>query len=628
MLNKSEPYERTDEKTLTSLSKERRAINMVRSFMERSRKYREPHMELAMRSRDMYENWQVHNRSLVGRANLRLPFGFTIIETQLPQLADIFLQNDRYIKFEGRTEDDYVWENLLTDFHQKQFQDMNFSTKFVQFLKSNMLDGTAIAKVPYRFQEIMTQRRVQEQDPLTGEITTGKQEVPEVVFDGPDFEPVALVDFYPDWQVKSPGNITGMRGCVHRTYRTFNSLKRQERRGGRGIYKNLDKLKMSTAERTNAWAPPSFDERFKEKHDREQDNRTRGIKDGDKIEVWEYWGLWDPNGDGNFEEYILTIANGDVLIREDRNFYDYKFKPFVAAVNYPRDGEFYGISELLAVRSLIKEANQLRNARLDTINLAVNPMWLVDKNADINAKNLFSRPGGLIFTRDMNGIRELRSGDPSVGAFREFSEINQDIQNATALLNTGPQLSQLGKTFGRSATGVQFINNLSSSRISIKARLISELVLKRVAHIMMMTNRQFVTEPQWIRSNNPADPNPFRQLPPDAFFTKVDFIPQTDIDTGGPEAEFQKLQLFAQLSQVAEQSQPGTVDFAKVFDSIGRTLFGKRVDKFTRSEQERLQLQQQQLAAEQAANAQAGASAPQPNEGGDGDPFNGGGNFL
>lgn len=621
-----EPYERTGDNALESLKSDRRAVLMVRSFMDRSRRYREPHLDLAARAREMYENWRSAGRSMVMRANLKLPFGFTIIETQLPQLVDIFLRNERYLKFEGRTQDDFDWEELLTDFHQRQFDEMAFPTKFIQFCKGMLLDGTAVAKVPYRYQEVRVKRKVTEFDPIFGE-TEVEQEVAEPIFDQPDFQPISLVDFFPDWSVKSPGDIANMRGCVHRTYKTFNELKQLERRGGSGIYKNLDEVKMSMKQRSSAMADPHFmDEKNKLRSERMQDNR-RGIKDGDKIEIWEYWGLWDPKGDGKFQQYIITLAHGDVVIRADRNFYNYKFKPFVASVNYPRDGEFYGIPELLAVRSLIKEANQLRNARLDNVNLSVNPMWLVDRAAGVPVKSLFSRPNGIVLTDDMNGIKPLQVQDPSIGSLRESQDIQQDIQTASASIGSAPQLSQLGKTFGRSATGVEFINNIASSRIGLKARLLSNLVFRPMGWMMFMTNRQFVSDDQWVRSTDPNEPNPFKLLPPDAFFRQYDFKIQTDIETGGPEAEFQKLNMFTQLASVAEQSQPGTVDFEVVFESLGRKLFGPRVKKFTRSDKERLQLQQQKLAAEQATNAETGAGAPQPGPESSGG-FNGGGNFF
>jgi hypothetical protein len=365
-----------------------------------------------------------------------------------------------------------------------------------------------------------------------------------------------------------------------------------------------------------AWAKPYFaDDSFKQDFERLQDNKEPGMKDDGRVELWEYWGLFDPAGDGNFEEYLIVVANGDVVIRIEPNFYDYKFKPFVACPNYLRENEFYGVPELLPVRSLVKEANTLRNARLDNINLSVNPMWIADKAAGINAKALYSRPNGIIWTNDINGIKPLPPQDPSIGSREEMAFIQNDIQNATALVNAAPIASNLGKQFGRSATGVNFIQSFSSSRIGLKARLLADLFYKRLAWIMLMTNRQFMTEEKWVRVSDPNAANPFVSLPPDAFFRNFDFTVQTSLETGGPEGQFQKMQTVSQVVQAIEGSQPGTTKGDVLLEALLRPLLGRQVKRFVRTEEERQQLQNQQLAAQQAINAAQGQAAPQPNAG-------------
>ena len=603
-----EPFERTKQ-DVKDVIVDRRAIRMVRNFMERSAKYREPHLELARQSREMYENWQPTSRSLVQRANLKLPFGFTIIETQLPQLMDIFWRSGNVIKFKGQDPTDSDWEDSITDFHTHQLEEMDFQAKTAFFKKSMLLDGTAFAKVPYRFKELNTVRRRSQVDSLTGQSTQVKENVLEVQFDGPDLEVIPIYDFFPDWSVKIPGNVEAMRGCVHRTFSTINSLKQIKK------YKNIGELQHSMSVKgSSAWKGAYYDrDNFKRDFEYLQDNRHFGIKDKGQVEVWEYWGLYDPKQDGNFEEYIITVANGDVVIGLEKNFYDYKFKPFVACPNFLRENEFYGIPELLAVRSLIKEANTLRNARLDNINLSVNPMWLADRASGINAKSLYSRPNGIIWTNDINGIKPLPPHDPSIGSQNEMTLIQQDIQNATALVNAAPTLSQLGKQFGRSATGVNFIQSFSSSRIGLKARILADMFYKKVAWIMLMTNRQFVDEDKWVRVSDPNTPNPFIQLPPDAFFRKFDFVVQTMMENGGPEAQFQKMQSVAQIAQVFENSQPGTFKTQELLESLMRPLVGRDTKRFIRTDEEREELQNRQLAAQQAINAQQGQAAPQPN---------------
>lgn len=588
-------------------TKELHAVRVVRAFMQKSDEYRDPHLELARQSRELYENWSPSNKSLIHRANLRLPFGFTIIETQTPQIIDIFFRGGSVVQFKGQGAEDAVFESTITDFHIHQFEEMGFASKTATFIKAMLLDGTAFAKVPYRYKEIDTLRRVNQIDPATGATISMKVPTTEVTFDGPDLELIPIYDFFPDWSIKKPGDISSMRGCVHRTYKTLASLKTNKN------YKNLEELETSVSVKgSDAWARPYYSDAYKDEFEKLNDNDYGKKNEGD-VEIWEYWGLFDQNQDGEFEEYIIVIANGDVVLRCEQNFYDYKFKPFVACPNYIRESEFYGIPELMAVRSLIKEANTLRNARLDNINLSVNPMWIADRASGINTKSLFARPNGVIWTNDINGIKPLPPMDPSVGSREEMAFIQNDIQNATAMVNAAPVATNLGKQFGRSATGVNFIQSFASSRISLKARMLSELYFKQVAKIMLLTNRQFVTQNQWVRVLDPNTPNPFVQLEPDAFFRSFDFLVETALESGGPEGQFQKIQTAAQILQAVENSQPGTMKSDVILEALLRPLLGRQVKRFVNTPEERQQMQMQQLAAQQALNAQQGATAPQPN---------------
>lgn len=599
------PFER-DEVEQPERNKELHAVRVVRAFMKNSDEYRDPHLELARKSREMYENWSPSSKSIVQRANLKLPFGFTIIETQTPQLVDIFFRGGSVIQFKGQDADDASYEDAMTDFHIHQFDEMGFQSKTAAFVKAMLLDGTAFAKVPYRYKEIETTRRMQQVDPVSGVTISVKMPRTEVLFDGPDLEIIPIYDFFPDWSIKRPGDVASMRGCVHRTYKTLASLKNNP------LYKNVEELEYSLGTKGfDAWAKPYYSDSYKDEFDKLNDNE-KDVKEEGSIELWEYWGLFDPKGDGQFEEYIIVIANGDVVLRCEQNFYDYKFKPFVACPNYMRESEFYGIPELMAVRSLIKEANTLRNARLDNINLSVNPMWIADRSAGINTKSLFSRPNGVIWTNDVNAIRPLPPMDPSIGSREEMAFIQNDIQNATAMVNAAPVASNLGKQFGRSATGVNFIQSFASSRISLKARMLAELYFKQVAKLMLLTNRQFVTEDKWVRVMDPNSPNPFVQLPADAFFRSFDFLVETTLENGGPEGQFQKIQTVSQILQAVEGSQPGTVKSEVLLEALLRPLLGRQIKRFVNTVEERQQMQAQQLAAQQAVNAQQGAVAPQP----------------
>jgi hypothetical protein len=592
----------------TEGDKYERAAKFVRRFVQKSKDYRRPHIEWAIESRELYESWSAQSKSRIQRANLKLPYAFTIVETELAQLSDMFLNEPKLFKFKGREPQDMVWDSKLDDFHSMQVEAMNWKGKALPIFKSLLLDGTTVSKVPYRYQERIVDARVQQQDPFTGQVFTTKEKQLKVLFDGPDLEQVPLVDFFPDWRSTQPGDIQSMRGCVHRTYKTYNELKRNK------AYKNLEDVEVSMQSRgCDAWKAPRWSENFQNAFDTLNDNELNKKRD-ELMEVWEYWGEYDLKGNGEFVECLITIINGEVCTRLEDNFYDDKFKPFVASVCIPRDGEFYGIPELLSVKSLIKEANTLRNARLDQTNLSVNRMFVVDRAAGIKQNSLYVRPNGIIYTNDMNGIRALEMPDSSPTSQAELQGLSMEIQNATGLAAATGGPSQLSKTFGRTATGAQLVNNIAQGRVGMKAKMFAYMFVRPMQQIMFMTNKQFVTDQQWVRVSDPneAQQNPFTVLDPSAFSGNYDFEFVTTLEEGD-EATLAKMQQFSQLAATAEATQPGTIKWGPVFEATARALLGREVKRFVRSDEERMQMQMQALMQEQAVNAMQGAATPQPN---------------
>lgn len=590
--------------------KHRRAVSEVRQFMMKSSEYRKPHIELSKKSREIYENWSSQGRTLSHRANIKLPYGFSIIEDQTPKIVQGLLQDRPLIVFEAEEEQYLQWEDTLDDFHDNQLEQMEFISQVPAAVKSMLLDGTVLAKIPYRFEEdLLTWETVE----IRGKSVERVQNEELVVkHDGPAFELIPFIDFYPDWRVKVCGDVKKMRGCVHRTWRTISELE------GNSNYSNVKELKESAQVKGcgpgTAWKAPYYSEEAQQEYDRLNDNKPL-VKNQDEIEVWEYWGLFDSDGEGNYEEYLIVIGNGDTVLRCDLNPFKHKIHPFVACPNVVRDNEFYGIPELVAVRGLIKEANALRNANLDQVNLAINRMFIADRNAGIKAKQLFSRPNGIIWANDINGIRELPPAMLNGDSVRSGQEIQADIQNALGTTTSTPQLPQMARTFGRSATGVEFINSVVASRASLKLFMLSEWLLKPMYEIMLQMNNQYVTDDQWVRSQDPNAnvENPFSLLSAEAFSSLDNFRLRSSIDTGGSENIFNKLQALAGILQTAEGTQPGIVDWEAFFDATGRSLMGKRYKKFIRSPEERQMLQAQSMAMEQAAQVSAGQNAPQPN---------------
>jgi hypothetical protein len=605
------PFDKQPEEAKPESKREKqvRSVEFVRHFMQKSREYRMPHLELAQQARELYACWHKEGRSPINRANLKLPYSFALVQEQIPKIIEAVLSERPIGLVEGNEIQDVQWEDGINDFLDIQIEAMRFPLKLIEYVTSLLLDGTAFAKVPYRYEERVVRRRsFNDQNEMVFD------EDLKIAYDGADMIPISFHDFFPDWTHQRPGDVQSMRGCAHRFYKSLSELKANPR------YKNLDEVETSVRIKgvggDSAWSKPYWSEEAQGKYDANQDNKP-GVKFSDQIEIWEYWGMFDQTGKGDWAEYVITVANGDAAIRCEENPFDYQQKPFVASPNYVRDNEFYGIPEIVVIRSLIKEGQALRNARLDQVSLAIYRMYVVDRSAGIKARSLFSRPNGIIWANDVNGVRELAPPEVAASAFRELQELQMEMKETLGVVGGAPGVNAMAKNAARSATGVQFINNIQASRVSLKVRILAETLVKPMTMLQLQYSDQFVTDEQWVRVSDPekAAANPFTVLPKGVFSRALDFKIKTPFETGGKQVELEKLQMLGQYAQTAESTQPGTIKWDVFFENVGRDLLGSKYKKFIRTGAELQAMQQQQLAQEQASNAMQGGKAPQPNAG-------------
>lgn len=587
------------ENSVPSPEIQRKALDTVINFMSKSRDFRRRYEELWMKFLGEYMNTRNVKANALQRANLKLPYAFTTVETFVPQIVDTFLSEKPYITAECRaTSKDLNRIQYFSDqaeaisaFFSYQLDQMKFFKEFIPHTKNMLIYGTAIAKIGWKTKYEPVVRRVKTADengiPVMQKVTTE-----EITFDGPSFENIDILDFFTDWGASKPGDIQSMRGCVHRVYRTYEELKSLEKKGDSGIYINLDQLRYGTIkDGYDAWANMrSTLDSWSQTQREFLMNQEPGLKNQDKIEVWEYWGIFEIKP-GKLAQYVLTVANGNVLIRCDVNPFDYKFKPFIATVDYVVPGEFYGVGEIEIVLSMIKEATALRNARLDQANQAVNRMWIVDRNSQINLRNLYSRSGGIILTADMNGIRELAAPEVPGSSYREIAQIDFDIQNATSQINASQAATgNAARAFGNTAKGVSFLQSYTSSRLSLKVRQMECWLMQEYGKFLLLLNRQFTADDQWVRLFNDQE-NPFITLDAASFEREYDFFTTGAMERLNRQQRQQNLQQnIIPFIQGVEQAQPHTIKMENLVKRYFKEFEYQNVNELINSPEERQKL--------------------------------------
>lgn len=393
-----------------------------------------------LRYYDLYRSFTTGNRER-WQSKLFIPKAFEVVEKVAPRLTAhnpkflVVAKNARSNEFVSllRRYLDFVWE------------DQRLQSEMRNWAKSMLIYGTAFVKVDWTIKTNKTRKKAS----VDGEDVELEEEL--LFQEIPTFKTVDIFDVLVD--PREPDIQKGL-GLVHKIDNVIVTDLDPD------VYFNLDKIK-------------------KRKPDREMDSdkkqkfNIKGIPDDANkpyFTVKEYWGLFDPNDDGDLVEYVIAVADDSTLIRYEENPFITEqmpngFRPLVAIQDQPVPNEFYGIGEIEPIESLQIEVNTLRNQRMDNVNLGINQIWRVDPDSGINPTQVVSKPGQLIFARQ-GEIEPMFNRDVPVSSYEEENAINRDIQTATGTIDFTQEGGSQG--FTNTATGERIRANEANSRYQYK----------------------------------------------------------------------------------------------------------------------------------------------------------------
>ena len=236
-------------------------------------------------------------------------------------------------------------------------------------------------------------------------------------------------------------------------------------------YFNLDKIDPSR----------SKDDTFSEELQKDQvvANEVQKRIDPNSFTAIEVWGRLSLTGEQEDEkEYIITVANGQQVIRFEENKHTDSqgktIRPFVAMHDQPVPGEYYAIGEAEPIMSLQKEMNDLRNTRADFNMSVLYPEWLVRNESGINPTQLVHKPNNIILTDDLDAIRPVPKDNVPISSYNEENALNVDIQDTTSTTN----FAQPGATsaFTDTASGAAMRQQEQNTRMKLKIEYLDDAV--------------------------------------------------------------------------------------------------------------------------------------------------------
>ena len=199
-----------------------------------------------------------------------------------------------------------------------------------------------------------------------------------------------------------------------------------------------------------------------------------------------------------FEDAYAVIVGGSyVPIFKDGYMpipFDFKESPFIDASYLKIPGEFEGYGLPLILESPQIMLNLVKNQRLDAATLSIHKMWIVNPLANVNKDELVTRPFGIIYSIDPNGVREIQFSDIKMSAYKEEELLKNDMQYAS-----GVDDFSMGIGGGaNSATEVRHLRESTLERVRMFINHLGDAYADVLRYWMDLT-RQLFTEKMTIR---------------------------------------------------------------------------------------------------------------------------------
>lgn len=434
------------------------------------------------------------NQKLPTRAKVALPIVFQIIESALPKLVTVIFGQPEWFSAVSRSKKSPVAEDQLQaheDLLHYQMELASFFQKFVDFAKQLFLYGTSYFYVYWKVKREWVYERIARRSvktvygiPLGMKLEWDKKLEYKVIERRPEIETLPIEDVYPDPDARNEEAAAGIYVTSSIPLEDLKELST----GSYPCYGNYDKVEQ-IANDSNNYENQQF--KLDKRAIRGTGEPVR-VEGGKMVDLVTFWGKEDIDGDGIREEVQLVFAYKKVLIKAIRNPFEHQKRPIVRGVLFPVPNEWFGMGLIEPVIALIHELQTIRNQNIDMNNLIINRMWKVHSMADVDLDTLVSSPNGIIVTGDMEGVQPVAQDPIPVSPLQMSELIQSDIENTTAPKSI--QGTPQGGALGRTARGAQLIISQALEKFGMGAKLIEEVVVRKVLVFFKKLNEQFLDD--------------------------------------------------------------------------------------------------------------------------------------
>jgi len=486
---------------------EEQIVELVSSRQQHSRDaFSTTHLKFTQ----LYNGYRMWHRGSfqAHRNNIALPFGYSMVWADVSRKMNTTFNSPEVINTIGYGQEDAAIARKNKTLLNAQLKDTESYRKFIDLITMGDIYGTALLQWGWRFEEQELLRRLQTPGPITGRLLESLATERRVTFDGPDLRTWDPLDFFPQPNVTQIEEMQWV--CVRYTLELDEVLMLAEagEDGQDGIFDRsaARRVKMLGEMRRQGREMASAEAR-EFRHGNEIQNTGKQERFSRPVEIIEMWGTvpreFAPktqDNDANPINRVISIANGQVVLRNRPNPYWSGRKPFIAYRALPDPHFFFSPGKMEMIQKLQWAASRLASQKLDVLELFADPAFYVNRDAEVETRNMTMRPGRLFFGRGpMREAMEAISPDlrGMQNIYTEVDSLNQMIQRASAITDDTVQ----GLGGGSRQTAREFVGRQEnvSVRLLLESRILEETVLEPLVREFIQLNRQFLETPKEVR---------------------------------------------------------------------------------------------------------------------------------
>jgi hypothetical protein len=425
--------------------------------------------------------------------DIHIPLILSVIQSDVARKTQTSFSAWPIVNFVGYGPDDAPIARKREALISAQMKDAGSFLKAYDFFLGADLYGTSVARWgwTHREQEMMISKQIPL--PVAGVFQTVNSFQNVVTFDGPDWQVIDLLDFFPQ-----PGcrTIPMMSWVCEREFLDLDDVRALARPDEDGLVV-FDPDEVARMEREGIGVAKVTDD-FKSWRSQGrtlEDEQSRwSEKYARPVELIHMWGRIpsELTTDGVVDR-VITVANGSYLLRNRGIPFWSGFKPYESYSPMPDPHYFFaaGKAEVSAKLQII--ANRFTNQQLDALDIFIDPAFFYNSNANINTRNLLMRPGKFIPVQG-NPSDAVQPVVPSLQGVQMGGQMTQMVwqwmQQGTGIVEDTVMGGQGGRQTAREYLGRA---EAVATRLMLESRLFEEGFLEPLANTFVDLNRQFMT---------------------------------------------------------------------------------------------------------------------------------------